>query len=217
MFIEEIMSTKLFTIKEEQSLLELRELMLNNNLRRVPVVNDVGCLKGIVTDGDVARCAPSDASTLSKYEANYLLGKLKVKDVMTKAVVTLKKTDAVETGAYLLYKNKIGALPVVDENGKVCGIVTDTDVFKVLVSIMGYASNSTKITIDSTDKVGVIADIANIFKNRGVNIISVITRSTGGENREIMIRADLTNAMDIIEEIREAGFTITDISTLKVK
>ncbi len=217
MLIDEIMSSTVITVKEEQSLLEVREVMANHNLRRIPVVNDIGCLKGIVTDGDVARSAPSDATTLSKYEANYLLSKLKVKDVMTKAVVTVRKGDAVETCAYLLYKNKIGALPVVDENGKVCGIVTDTNVFKVLVDIMGYTQNSTKITIDSADKVGVLADIAQIFKTRGVNIISVITRSTGEVSREIIIRADLTNAMDLVEEIREAGFNITDISTLKVK
>lgn len=217
MVIEEIMTSVVTTINENQSLLEVRELMANHNLRRVPVVDDIGCLKGMITDGDVMRAAPSDATTLSKYEANYLLGKFKVKDLMTKAVITVKKLDAVETAAYLLYKNKINALPVIDENGKICGIVTDTDIFKVLVDIMGYAQNSTKITIASADEVGVLADITKIFKDRGVNVISVITRTTKEDSREIIMRADLTNAMDIIEEIREAGFDVIDISTLKVQ
>ena len=136
MQVSDIMTPKVITINEEKSLLEVRELMANNNLRRVPVVNDIGCLRGIVTDGDVSRSAPSAASTLSKYEANYLLGKLKVKDIMKKAVITVKKNDAIETIAYLLYKNKIGAIPVIDENSKVCGIVSDTDVFKVLMDIL---------------------------------------------------------------------------------
>jgi len=144
------------------------------------------------------------------------MGKLKVKDIMKKTVITVKANDAIETIAYLLYKNKIGAIPVIDENSKVCGIVSDTDVFKVLVDILGYAQNSTKITIDATDKVGVLAELADIFKKRGVNIISIVTREMGGTTREILIRADLTNSMDIIEEIRDAGFNITDISTLKV-
>mgnify|MGYP000046096357 FL=1 len=81
---------------------------------------------------------------------------------------------------------------------------------------MGYAQTSTKITIDSKDKVGVLAELANIFKDRGVNIISILTRDIGNDDREITIRADLTNAMDVIQTIRDAGYNITDISTLKV-
>ena len=85
------------------------------------------------------------------------------------------------------------------------------------MDILGYATSSTKLTIDVTDKVGVIADLGTIFKNRGVNIISVLSRAVGQEKKEVMIRADLTNAMDIIEEIRDAGYNITDISTIKVQ
>lgn len=216
MQVKDFMTKKVITIGEDQSVLELRELMANNNLRRIPVVDDIKRLKGIVTDGDVSRSSPSDASTLSKYEANYILGRLKVKDIMTKAVVTVNDTDGIEIVAYKLYNHKIGAVPVIDDNNKLCGIIADADVFKIFVDIMGYAQTSTKLTIDASDKVGVLADIANIFKNRGVNIISVLTREMGQGRSEILIRADLTNAMDIIEEIREAGFNITDISTLKV-
>ena len=121
----------------------------------------------------------------------------------------------IEEAAYQLYTNKIGALPVVDVDNKLCGIVTDSDVFKAFVDIMGFAKTSTKITVDVTDKVGVFADIANIFKQRGINIISAVTRSTGPDSAEIMIRADLTHGLDIIEEIRQAGYTIKDISTVK--
>ena len=216
MLVKELMTKVVKVVESEQSLLEIQELMLNNNLRRVPVVDKEGHLRGIITDGDVARATPSDASTLSRYEANYLLGKLKVKDLMTKAVITVKEVDGVEVAAYLMYKFKIGALPVVDDNNKVVGIIADTDLFKAFVDLMGYAQTSTKITIDSKDKVGVLAELANIFKDRGVNIISILTRDIGNDDREITIRADLTNAMDVIQTIRDAGYNITDISTLKV-
>ena len=155
MQVKEFMTKKVITIGEEQSVLELRELMANNNLRRIPVVDDIKRIKGIVTDGDVARTAPSDASTLSKYEANYILGKLKVKDIMTKAVITVCETDGIELAAYKLYQYSIGAVPVVDENNKLSGIIADKDVFKIFVDIMGYAQTSTKLSIDATDKVGV--------------------------------------------------------------
>ena len=216
MQVKDLMTKVVKVVTGEQSLLEIRELMLNNNLRRIPVVDGDGHLKGIVTDGDVARATPSDASTLDRYEANYILGKLKAKDLMTKAVITVKAEDGVETAAYLMYKFKIGALPVVDTANKVVGIISDTDVFKAFVDLLGYAKTSTKITVDTQDRVGVLAELADIFKKRGVNIISVLTRKIGPNRAAITVRADLTNAMDIIQTIRDAGFVITDISTLKV-
>jgi len=215
MIIRELMSPEVLTISEDKSMLEARELMRSNNYRRIPVVDDIKRIRGIITDGDIGRSEPSDASTLSKYEASYLLSKLKVRDVMTKTVITVRETDGIEIAAYQLYKNKIGALPVVDDENKLCGIITDSDVFKAFVDIMGYAQTSTKITIDTTDRIGVVADIAGIFKNRGINIISMVTRNVSNNNAEIVLRADLTNGLDIVEEIREAGFNIIDISTLK--
>ena len=217
MFIKDLMTKDVVTISEEKTMLEARELMLSKNYRRIPVVDDIMRIRGIITDGDVGRTQPSDASTLSKYEASYLLSKLKVKDIMTKAVITVRDNDGIEMAAYQLYKNKIGALPVVDEDNKLCGIITDSDVFKAFVDIMGYAKTCTKITIDVTDRVGVLADITAIFKERGINIMSIVSHNveTDPIHAEIMIRADLTNGLDIIEELREAGFIITDIVTFK--
>jgi acetoin utilization protein AcuB len=179
MQVKDLMTKVVKVVTADQSLLEIRELMLNNNLRRIPVVDEDGHLKGIVTDGDVARATPSDASTLDRYEVNTILGKLKAKDLMTKAVITVKAEDGVETAAYLMYKFKIGALPVVDDTNKVVGIISDTDVFKAFVDLLGYAKTSTKITVDTQDKVGVLADLADIFRQRGVNIISVLVRKIG--------------------------------------
>ena len=215
MIIRELMSPQVVTIGEEKSMLEARELMRSNNYRRIPVVDDIKRIRGIITDGDIGRSEPSDASTLSKYEASYLLSKLKVRDVMTKAVLTVRETDGIEIAAYQLYKNKIGALPVVNEDNKLSGIITDSDIFKAFVDILGYAQTSTKITIDTTDRVGVLADITSIFKERGISIISIVSRTLGNNKTEIVLRADLTNGMDIVEQIREAGFDITEISTLK--
>ncbi len=215
MIVRELMSPEVLTISEDKSMLEARELMRSHNYRRIPVVDDIKRIRGIITDGDIGRSEPSDASTLSKYEASYLLSKLKVRDVMTKAVITVRETDGIEIAAYQLYKNKIGALPVVNDENKLCGIITDSDIFKAFVDIMGYAQTSTKLTIDTTDRIGVVADIAGIFKNRGINIISMVTRNVSNNHAEIVLRADLTNGLDIVEEIREAGFNITDISTLK--
>lgn len=81
---------------------------------------------------------------------------------------------------------------------------------------MGIAKSCTRITIDVTDKVGVIADIGGMFRDQGINIISVVTKRNDADTTELTIRADLSqHGMDIIEQIREAGYDVTDISTVK--
>ena len=216
MLVKEFMSTEVVTITEDKNMLEVRELMRSSDKRRLPVVDDISRVRGIITDADVSRTSPTDATTLSRYEANYLLGKLKVRDVMTKNVITVHYDAGVEDAAYLLYKNKINALPVVDDDNKLCGIITDSDIFRAFVTIMGIAKSCTRITIDVTDKVGVIADIGGMFRDQGINIISVVTKRNDADTTELTIRADLSqHGMDIIEQIREAGYDVTDISTVK--
>ena len=107
MLVKEFMSTEVVTIAEDKNMLEVRELMRSSDKRRLPVVDDISRVRGIITDADVSRTSPTDATTLSRYEANYLLGKLKVRDVMTKNVITVHYDAGVEDAAYLLYKNKI--------------------------------------------------------------------------------------------------------------
>jgi acetoin utilization protein AcuB len=218
MLVKDIMTVNVITISEDKTMLEAQELMKGNNIRRVPVVDDIKRVLGIITDGDVGRASPSEASTLSRYEANYLLSRFKVKDVMTKEVITVRANSGLEDVAGLMFKNKINSLPVVDDKGCLCGIVTDSDLFRAMVQIFGLDRNCTRITIDCTDKVGVLANIGKMFADRGINIISVTTRrETDGSHTEVTVAADLSaTGMDVIEDIREAGYNVTDISTVKV-
>ena len=171
---------------------------------------------GIITDGDVGRTSPSDASTLSRYEANYLLSRLKVRDVMTRDVITVRDNSAIEDVAYILYKHKINALPVVNEDNRLCGIITDSDIFRAFVTIMGIAKSCTRITIDVTDKVGVIADIGAMFRDNNINIISIVAKPETSVKTELTIRAELGGkGLEIIEQLREAGYYVTDISNVK--
>ena len=87
MLVKDFMTPNVLTISEDKSMLEARELMKSSAFRRIPVVDDIKRVMGIITDGDVGRTSPSDASTLSRYEANYLLSRLKVRDVMTRDVI----------------------------------------------------------------------------------------------------------------------------------
>ena len=213
------MTPNVYTINQNQTLLELQGLMSDDNLRRVPVLNDAGQVVGIITDRDVKLASPSEASTLSRYEASYLLSRIKVKDVMTHNVKTVYATADLADVAALMYQDHIASVPVMDEENNLCGIVTDSDVFRALVDIFGLGKSSSRITLDASDKPGVLAEIAKMFADRGINIISCVTSTSKVQGEaEVTITADLSQVgLGIVEEIREAGFNVTNISTIKGK
>ena len=219
MLVKDIMTPHVYTINQNQTLLELQGLMSDDNLRRVPVLNDAGQVVGIITDRDVKLASPSEASTLSRYEASYLLSRIKVKDVMTHNVKTVYATADLADVAALMYQDHVASVPVMDEENNLCGIVTDSDVFRALVDIFGLGKSSSRITLDASDKPGVLAEIAKLFADRGINIISCVTSTSKiqGET-EVTITADLSQVgLGIVEEIREAGFNVTNSSTIKGK
>ena len=219
MLVKDIMTPHVYTINQNQTLLELQGLMSDDNLRRVPVLNDAGQVVGIITDRDVKLASPSEASTLSRYEASYLLSRIKVKDVMTHNVKTVYAIADLADVAALMYQDHVASVPVMDEENNLCGIVTDSDVFRALVDIFGLGKSSSRITLDASDKPGVLAEIAKLFADRGINIISCVTSTSKiqGET-EVTITADLSQVgLGIVEEIREAGFNVTNISTIKGK
>lgn len=133
LLVKDWMATDVVTVEPKTRMLDAHQLMRNNKIRRVPVVHR-GKVVGIITRSDVREAEPSDASSLNVWEINYLLNKLTVKDIMTKDVQTIRPGDTVKTAATLMHKLKIGALPVVDEKGKLVGILTESDIFRVLIA-----------------------------------------------------------------------------------
>ena len=215
MLVKDIMTSDVVTVGEDQSMLEAREILRGKNLVSLPVTDDLKRIRGIITVDDIGKASPSDSSTLSRYEANYLLGRLKVKDVMRRTVVTVDADDTIEFVAYKLYKYRVNALPVVNKENRLCGIVSRSDIFRSIVEMMGMNRNCLRITIEAPDKVGVVAEISNIMKDDGINIISLVTKQNGDGTAEVTIRAALNNnGMGIIEQIREAGYVVSDVMTL---
>jgi len=98
------------------------------------VVDENGHLVGIVTLGDVREASPSDATSLSIFELNYLLARLTVDKIMTRKVITVTPDTPIYEAARLMLEHKIGGLPVV-ENGRVVGIITESDIFKMVVRL----------------------------------------------------------------------------------
>jgi acetoin utilization protein AcuB len=131
--VKDWMQAKVITAGPSMGMLEAHRLMSRNKIRRLPVVGRNGKLLGIVTRSDVRKAEPSEATTLNVWEMNYLLAKLQLNDIMTADPLYIKPDDTIKTAATIMHTSKIGALPVVDEKKTVVGILTESDIFRVLI------------------------------------------------------------------------------------
>ena len=164
MFVSDIMTKNPVTVSPDLMVDEAALIMNKNRFRRLPVVKD-GNVVGFISDRDIMQVAPSPATTLSKYEVNSLLAKIKVKEIMSKKVYTIQANAPIEEAALMMCNNKIGGMPVISSTGAIVGIITETDVFKAVVDIMGLTKANTRLTIQGDDKVGVVQNVSAVFAN----------------------------------------------------
>ncbi len=131
--VRDWMSSPPITIHLEATLPEACELLREHKIRRLPVVDDEGKLVGIVTRGDLRGAQPSEATTLSIWELNYLLAKLKIKEIMTPDPITIREDATIEDAAQLMIDYKVSGLPVVNAQGDLVGMITESDIFRMVV------------------------------------------------------------------------------------
>ena len=213
MFVAKRMTANPVIVLPDTSIAEAKEIMSKNKFRRLPVLQD-GTLLGIITDRDLREVAPSPATTLSKHEANYLLDKVLVRDIMKKKVLTIYAAATIEEAALIMYREKIGGLVVLDDQDGVVGIITETDIFKCFVDVMGLAQGKTRITIGVTNKVGVLHDITGVFQELGINISSlVLLNSEEGQSQDI-IRADVDDVETLTKKLNEHGYPVLHIAKI---
>ena len=187
--------------------------MRDKKLRKVPVL-DGEKLVGIVTDRDIERVSPSKATSLSVYEINYLLSKITVADAMVSDVITCSPDDYIEDAALLMRENRINSLLVM-ENGKLVGIVTDSDLFDALIDMMGGRTKGNKFILRVPNEPGVLTRISGIIAADGTNI----SRFTMTDAREIAMLYVITDPNSDVERTRAAleaeGFTIENLVVKK--
>ncbi len=132
MTVRDWMTPDPVTVTPDTTMRAAQRLMLEHGFRRLPVVEQEGLI-GILSYGDIREAKPSDASSLSLYEINFLVSKLRVREIMTPGPVTVSPDAPVATAAKLMLEHKIGGLPVV-EDGRLVGIITETDICRLLVA-----------------------------------------------------------------------------------
>ena len=193
--VQNWMTTDVVSVGPDTSLLKVGKLMKDHHIRRIPVVDENGQVVGIISDRDVRDASPSKATTLDMYEMHYLLAELKAKNIMTAKPITVKPTDTVEQAALIMLDNKVGGLPVVDDNGKLVGIISDHDVFKALVDITGARLGGLQFAIELPDQPGTARPLFDMLRAHNARLLSVLTVSNDDGNRHLFIRVrDLENS-----------------------
>jgi acetoin utilization protein AcuB len=172
------MKFPVITATPDMPINEALNLMKREHIRRTPVVKD-GKLVGIVSDKDLLNASPSPVTSLSVWEMNYLLSKVTVRDVMTKDVLTITEDIPIEVAARIMADNKIGGLPVV-RGDQVVGIITETDIFKIFLELMGARQPGVRATALITEKPGELARVTKAIAELGGNFLAFGTYA--GEN-----------------------------------
>jgi len=174
MLVANWMSKNVITVDEKDSMQDAMKLLKENDIRMLPVMKK-GKIVGIVTDRDLKRASASDATTLEIHELFYLLTRIKVKEIMTKEVITVPPDFTVEETALVLQKNKISGAPVVDSKGKLVGTITQTDLFRVLISLTGVAEGGVQFGLQVEDRPGSIKEVADIIRKFGGRMVSILS------------------------------------------
>jgi acetoin utilization protein AcuB len=168
------MSKPPITVHDTVGVEEALRLMDSEDVRRLPVVDKHGRMVGIVSELDLLKVSPSPATSLSVFEIPYLLAKIKMKDVMTEDVVTVTEDTPLEEAARVMADNKIGGLPVM-RGDKVVGMITETDLFKTFMEMLGGREEGVRISMFVPNEKGMLAKIAGQISEMGLNITALST------------------------------------------
>ena len=211
MLVRERMSTPVITVYPDASMQEALNLMRKEHVRRLPVVDKRGQLVGIITEANLDKASPSEATTLSVWEIRELISKVKVEKIMTRDVVVIEDSIAIETAARVMADSHVSGLPVM-HNGKLVGLITETDLFKVFLEMFGARYPGVRISVEVERGPGQIAKITREIFELGGDIVALGTFL--GENSEtgrITIKVDGIDKDRLVAAITPHVLSVVDV------
>ena len=206
MAVKDFMTRKVVYISPDTTVSHAADLMREQGLHRLPVIeNDQ--LVGLVTEGTIAQASPSKATSLSIYEMNYLLNN----------VVTVSGYASLEDATYLMLKNKIGILPVVD-NHQVYGVITDRDVFQAFLEIAGYGEEGIRVRFVTENEVGVLGKIVSLIVEENLNISHTV--NIPRKDGKVIIEVQIDGSVDLAalkQKFESENIQVEEISRTSAK
>jgi acetoin utilization protein AcuB len=195
------------TITPQNTIADAFALLRENKIRRLPVV-DRGKLMGVMTDRDLREVSPSPATSLSIFEINYLLSKMTIdKAIKKQKLITIGPDAYVEEAALLMREQSIGALPVV-EDGRLVGIITESDIFDAFIEIMGLSEPGTRLNLEAEDRPGELAKIVSVIFSHGGDVSHLAVFGKG----KLVIQLRNEEAGAIVEDLVKQGLTVKSVA-----
>lgn len=215
MSVADYMTKKVVTISPDTKVNVAINTMKENQIHRLPVI-DGAKLVGIITEGIIQAASPSQATSLSIYEINYLFNKMTVSDVMEKDVKTIPATAQLEDAISTMRHHDVGVLPVMD-GSKVVGIITTNDILDGFLDITDYFVDATVVQVMiEHDRTGVIYEIGKIMSDHGFNIQTlIVTRNLGSIMIEMHV--DKTDGAEVKRSLEDAGYEVRLVVSQKVE
>ena len=213
MLVRELMTPNPITAHPETSVPDALRLMRERKVRRLPVVDGHGRLVGIVSDKDLLYASPSPATTLAVWEIPDLLGKLKVEKVMTRDVITVSEKTTLEEAARIMADRKIGGLPVM-QGPDLVGIITETELFKSLLELLGGRRAGVRIAVAVPAVKGELSKITTAIFNAGGNIVGIGMKGilgSKGDTAEVVLKVQDVSRDALVEAVRPVVSDILDV------
>lgn len=212
MYVKNEMTANPITINADDVISKAADIMSENNLHRLPVMEN-GKLVGLVTKGLITSKGVGGATSLSVFELNYLLNRTSVKTVMIKLkdLVTISSNKLLEEAASLMLAHDIGCLPVVDD-GELVGILTQNDLFKAFLDILGWQRKGSRIEVNVPDTLGILGEISKIFVDNNANITNfTVYRNNDDSTADLILRTTLTETDELEKELNQNGFKVNSV------
>jgi acetoin utilization protein AcuB len=195
-------------VDEGDSMKKAMDLLKEHEIRHLPVLKDGERLVGILSERDIKQASPSPATALEIREIYYLLDKVKVKQIMTRRPYTVSSSAPIEEAALIIREKKIGCLPVVDD-GKLVGILTETDIIDAFIEGMGVNGPGYRLELVLQNRPGTLFELLKLLKDFGANVVSVATAAHEDPGKIInILRIEARNYKVVKAAIKKSGFEL---------
>ena len=210
MYVRDEMTKDLITINANDVISKAAEIMSDKGLHRLPVIRN-GQLVGLVTKGRITS-STNGATSLSIFELNYLLNRTTVDTVMIKSkdLITITSDKLMEDAADMMLKYDIGCLPVVDD-GKLVGILTQNDLFKAFLDVLGYYRKGSRIDVNVPDTLGILGKVSEVFVANQANITNFTVYRHEDESANLILRSEITDTDNLEKALNEVGFKVNSV------
>ena len=212
MFVSRSMTRKVITVDPDKTVFEAQELMANNHIRHLPVIDRNHQLIGIVTDRDIRSALPFKFIKEScSPEQREEICSLTVRDIMTDDPITVSPAYTIQDALLMIQKSNVGALPVVEDDGKLSGILSVRDLLRAFINVLGIGEPGTLLCILVEEKVGQLKKIVDAITEENISFGSVLVARYWDENKRAVFTYLLTqNVAQVKKKLSRLGFTLLD-------